>query len=219
MTEREGLLVACLKAGRDRTPLLVYHDWLMENAHLPAAEATAEFIRVATTPPEGMKPSGNYTRSPVWCTEWLKENWKRLVPTVAAFARPFRETEFVQSSGDKWVAATEVVRVRKFGDRATVRNYEIRTMVGIGSDRYEGTGGEAGRVYPCGLRLTVGFGLLTFFEMKSSWGRSLVAPLLAIDQPQLVMDLPPPDPVPYKPPRPKPPPPADTRSLADLLQD
>lgn len=197
MTERELLLLGVLKAGRDRTPLLVYHDWLMERPELPAAEATAEFIRVATTPPEGEKPSGNFTRSPVWCVEWLEENWTRLVPSVKAFAVPHR--------ADDGEGLAEVA----FGERARVDNALVHAVVGIKGSR--------GDIYPCGLKITVGFGLLTFFEMKSVWGRKQVAPLLATDQPQLVMNLPPDPPSPYRPPRPRPEPPADTRTLSELL--
>ncbi len=178
MTEREALLTAVMKNPRDRTPLLVYADWLQERPELPAAGATEELIRLACE-----KNGGRYYLMPPWCLEWLTANWTRLVPSVAARHRPFQQEVLVtnDSSGYTYKTVTN-----QFGDGARIEKKVIDVLVGL-----EGYTRRGENVYPCRLKLHLGFGLLVGFEMKSAFGRERVEPLLALDQPQLTMEFPP----------------------------
>ncbi len=178
MTEREALLHSIVKDHRERTPLLVYADWLDERHELPAAEATAEFIRLACA-----GKSLRHLTSPVACLEWLKDNWTRLLPSVAALAKPLTFTpDGYLDAGNAYPDSV----AHLFGFGATVTNASIDTLVGIAGNTSRGE-----KVYPCRLQIKVGFGLLLKAEMKSAWGKKQVWPLLAKDQPQLTMEFPP----------------------------
>lgn len=177
MTEREALLHAVLKDTRDRTPLLVYADWLLERAgELPAAGATAEFIHLAC--------SGKSLRrmtSPQVCQRWLSENWTRLIPSVAAMAKPILHSpDGFLDAGHKHPDSAE----KPFGWGAQVTNAAIDTLVGVAGVTQTGE-----KVYPCRIKFKVGFGLLVRAEMKSDFGKKRVWPLLSKDQPQLTMDF------------------------------
>lgn len=172
MDERLALLKAIYCNTRDRTPLLVYADWLQERPELPASEATVEFIRLAC---EGK--SSRRTTAPANCLDWLKENWKRLIPSVEAIAERVkwaRDGYMDLEGGDE----------QPFGYGSQITNYLIDTIVGIAGKTFHGK-----RTYPCRLKIKVGFGLLLRAEMKSAWGKKQVWPLLGKDQPQLTMDL------------------------------
>lgn len=172
MTERDRLLRAAVGA-LDRTPLLAYADYVLENGY-PAAEATAEFIHLAC-----QGKSLRRLTAPVHCLDWLRANWTRLIPSVAAKASPvnYSEDGFIDSDG---------CTPQPFGYGAQVRNTEIQALVGLAGAVRQGE-----RVYPCSLKLKVGFGLLIGAEMKSPWGKKQVWPLLLRDQPQIELPFPP----------------------------
>jgi hypothetical protein len=147
---------------------------------VPAAEATAELIHLAC--------SGKSMRrmtAPVHCLDWLKANWVRLLPTVAAGAAPTLWSQPDGPEGRKFLADAahlgEAVAT-PFGFGASVTNCSIDAIVGVLGRTHRGE-----YAYPCRLKLKVGFGLLVRAEMKSAFGRKHVWPLLERDQPQVTM--------------------------------
>lgn len=199
MTEREAILHAVLKNTRDRTPLLIYADWLDERPELPAASATAELIRLACE-----RKCGAWLSMPPWCLPWLEENWKRLIPSVLA------ANELITEPSDRWP------EVPKDGMYVAMNCDEITTYITLpGTVRWQTK--EKIKLYSCRLVLTPGFGLLRRWKMTSTFGREVVEPILKIDQPQLFLPPPPAEPIPPRSPEPDFTPPEDRRTLAELL--
>lgn len=170
MNEREALLLAILRQPEDRTARLVYADWLDDRHDLPAAQATAEFIRVAC---KGTKTNRGLPRQTY---PWFRENWKRLVPSVLALSAP-RSEPWPFPDGVPWLRA-EGLRV----DLSVILPGNITTRPGTGRQVI------STRLYPCRLRLWFDGGLCCDWKMGSAWGKGQVGPALGADQPQLFLD-------------------------------
>lgn len=169
MSDRDALLWAIIKNPRDRTPLLAYADMLQENPQWPAAEATAELIRLANS-----KKCSAWLSMPPWCLPWVEENWKRLIPSVLGINVPITEPS------ERW---PEVPETGLFG---AMNCSEINTYITLSAVLRTNYSPRT-QLYSCRLTLRLGFGLIRGFEMKSKVGSERVEPLLKIDQPQLFL--------------------------------
>lgn len=82
MTEREQMLAAIRSAPGDDTVRLAFADWLGEHGSGDRDAATAEFVRLSCA-----RPLTRSRAMPPAAYEWLRGNWHRLVPSVAASPR------------------------------------------------------------------------------------------------------------------------------------
>lgn len=80
MSTHHELLKAIVANYKEDTPRLAYADWLDEFGDCDRHAATAEFIRLSCPPRANPRPRD----MPPKAYAWLRRNWKRLVPTVAA---------------------------------------------------------------------------------------------------------------------------------------
>ena len=172
MSDRDLLLLACLKQPDDLTARLVYADWLDDHPELPGAEATAEFIRLSCRKPrKGARVAPERDA-------WLAANWKRLIPSVVALSVP-RSEPWPFSDDTPW---------------SRVKGRDLYTSVILpGNIRYRDPVTSDGvvvgtRLYPCSLRLTFTSGLCSWWKMPSDWGRKQVEPALKADRPELFLE-------------------------------
>lgn len=92
--ERKALLLAILASPDDDLPRLVYADWLEEFGVTDLDAATVELIRLScNSTGKKIMPRAAYP--------WIKENWRRLVPTLDKYCARvstdgFRDLEFVR---------------------------------------------------------------------------------------------------------------------------
>jgi uncharacterized protein (TIGR02996 family) len=82
--ERESLIEAIRSRPDEDTPRLMYADWLEEYGQGDVDKATIEFIRVSCS----MKLGGS-KRMPKAAYQWIRENWKRLVPETLKMHTPW----------------------------------------------------------------------------------------------------------------------------------
>jgi uncharacterized protein (TIGR02996 family) len=80
MNDESAFLEAIRANPADDLPRLIFADWLDDHARTDLGVATAEFIRL--TCGRARKDGKPYQMLPTGAGKWLKENWRRLVPTL-----------------------------------------------------------------------------------------------------------------------------------------
>lgn len=163
MTDRTALLESIRLRPGDDTPRLVYADWLDEHSALDIDRATAEFIRTSCD------MRGN-RQMPAAAYPWLKDNWRRLVPSlVALHDGPSYFPQPVGLRSGRLV--TTYVRIPHADYLATV----VRRL-------------PTHKVHPqpkSGMAVVLSFsrGFLTSARLSSAVARVVFPPVLRIDQP------------------------------------
>lgn len=158
MTDREALIRGVLAQPQGIAERMVYADWLQENR----LDAQAELMRLACKPPAA--PGKRHSKA---YYDWLKENWKSLIPSLAACN--------VQPPEDY------PEPMPPFEERVIVDTYRISMTVSLPGRL------QFGRVryYPCGVKLFAFYGWVFEWEVRSEWARGQLLPALFADCPQL----------------------------------
>lgn len=169
MTDTQLHLLKAIKANhKDRTPLLVYADYLEGDLGDTASVATAELIRLCQ---KTKRETG--IPLPLARDEWLVANWKRLIPSVMKLHVEQLEPLGI---GDAVEGANEVYT---YTDK---RGMMLSTGVTLPGNTRAGT-----KLYTCRLELHFALGMVWAFQMKSAFGLERVKPSLERDQPQLFL--------------------------------
>lgn len=160
MNERTALLQAIVDNPLEHTPRLMYADWLDENGTTPVEAKTVEFIR--------MSCKGSPNAMPRKVYPWIKKNWGKLIPTVLK--------SHVGGDQGMWGPMKCPAHLWKGGTR-------LRLKINIAGHLRSG----AIRVYTTGFQIRYWKGFVCSLVMNSDWGRRKLMPLLAIDQPLLLL--------------------------------